>query len=147
LSKDNSSSYPKLVVNEEMMQTAEWSKEPKTKVPHHPPEMSPLISFPERLDIFMSTTKGSYRAPERAPLTSISKNLDHHGTSRSLLKLGWKTHLSPQTCLLHSWREGNACSKNHRLTRRTSTMTVLLLLRSTRESLFFQMQKKFLLHR
>jgi hypothetical protein len=44
------------------------------------------------------------------------------------------------------WREGNACSKNHRLTRRTRTMVVLLLL-STRECLLCPMERKFPLHR
>jgi hypothetical protein len=86
LRKDNSSSYPKLVESEAKMQKMERSKEPKTKAPLRPPEMAPLSSFHERLDVLMPTTTGSYPAPDRAPLALLSRNLDRHGTSRSNLK-------------------------------------------------------------
>jgi len=86
LRKDNSSSYPKLLANEAFMQTAERSNQPKTQAPLPPPGMAPLSSLHASLDVCTPMTSGSYRAPDRAPLASLSKNLDHHGTSRSLLK-------------------------------------------------------------
>ena len=76
----NSSSFPKLVKQEEMMQQFDRSKEPTNKGSYRAPDIAPSTSLP----MFMTTTTGPYRPPERGPFPSLPKSLDHHGTKETL---------------------------------------------------------------
>jgi hypothetical protein len=87
----NSTSYPILMKSEAMTQKEERSKDPKTVGSCRAPEMAPLTSITEKFGTF----KGSHRPPEMAPPSSLPEKLDLFAV------LVWKTHLSPQTRLLY----------------------------------------------
>jgi hypothetical protein len=68
----NSTSYPILMESEGMMQKAERSKDPNTVGCYRAPEMAPMTSITEKFGTF----KCSYRPPAMAPASSLPEKLD-----------------------------------------------------------------------
>ena len=102
LRKYNSTSYPILMEKEAMMQKEERSKDPKTVGSYRPPEMAPSTSLPEKLDLFMPTSKGSHAAPGRALLAN---NLHDHGGGRSRVEDSSTSSNAPAAFLVKKGRK------------------------------------------
>ena len=92
LRQDNSS----FVVNEAMMQTAERSKEPKTKAPHHPPEMSPFL---------VSREAWHLHAHDQGLLSRTRKGPAHLAFQKPWSP--WNKPFSPETWLKDSSESSN----------------------------------------